>query len=263
MNKADFLSYELREQWAHYFTSKGLDFVFFSAKLITEALEREIAEEKQRELEEAEQEALAALQKEISSLSTVPEEQPEGSELPSVEDSGAQNADNVFAALAEDDDEEDDEEEEEDQEDDAGQSQQPQKEEESKEPVPATGVEREQEPAAADDASAAATQSKEQGSNDESQKADPAASAAPVGEASGMKEKEQQEEDEAEALTAEEAEKRAFEARIRESTKILSRQEMLDMLEAFQDDLADQAQTAAGSSAGERKQITVGPCVHK
>ena len=253
LNKADFLSYELREQWARYFTSKGLEFVFFSAKLITEALEQEIAEEKQRELEEAEQEALAALQKEISSLSTVPQENPEGSDLPSVEDNEAQNADNAFAALAEDDEDEDEDEEEEEDDDDDDESKQnqPQKEEGSKEAAPVndagTDSEKQQEQASAEAVRDAAAQSQEQGNNDGSQEVDPTISTGSV----ALTEVE-------EPLTAEEAEKRAFEARIRESTKILSRQEMLDMLEAFQDDLA--GQEPAGSSTEQGKQITVGPC---
>jgi len=239
LNKADFLSFEMREQWARYFTSKGIEFVFFSAKLITEELEKEIAEQKQRELEEAEREKMDALQKEIASLSTLDTADANGAgDIPAaIATNTTQKAGNAFDVLADD-------------------------------------VENEEESAASPSAKA----------NDDSPAVDGASpeNAEPVKESqdalpnpavdTSVEEAEGPEPEEAaagensqsvtieqqvEELSVEEQQKQELETKILEKTKILTRDQMLDLLESFED--AQREAGGASSESGDKQaQITVG-----
>jgi ribosome biogenesis GTPase A len=67
LNKADFLTEEIRLHWNQYFKEKGVEHIFFSAKEETEILEAEVEEEKAKQaaLPQVDSDLMAELKEEI------------------------------------------------------------------------------------------------------------------------------------------------------------------------------------------------------
>lgn len=114
INKADFLTKQARRAWAKYFTSQGIDFVFWSAKLENEQLEADQAAlahaEERRKLQSIDTKGTKKSQKSGEGES--------GDAKPLSKVEVLRKGQNKFAAVTADDEEDEDEDVEEDQDED-------------------------------------------------------------------------------------------------------------------------------------------------
>ena len=303
-----------------YLVGKNIEFIFFSAKLITDALEAQQAELRRRELEQAEQEAVDALQKEMSKLQSAAAAAGGGGgggsaaaaaaggggaadgEAAAAAEGDDDDVDtarlaapatiaadavgvvgNAFHALAEDEEEDDDDDEDGDgdgaDDTDAGARGTTAGSEATVvaaaaaaevEVVPqpdssaATAAQEQDEKAEGDDQH---ERGEEGGGGEEAEEGEEGEGEEKTGgdEQEEEEGEEEEEEDEQPVPTAEQqAAHEAREARIREKTRILSRQQVLDLLESFhpcrQQSSPSPDDKEEAAPAGDGTKITVGAC---